>query len=483
MPASEINWMAIAPFLSLSVLGFIILTIGIVAPKLYRETQGAILLVGFAIAFVFTLFGWGESQSAFSGLIVMDKFAVAFNCMFIIGAILTLLLSINAVEGSYLLYSDYFSLLVFATAGMTLMASGTHLLTIFLGLETLSIALYVLAGFRRTNIFSLESAFKYFLLGAFASGFLLYGIALVFGAVGSANLDAIGAYISENGIGESKMLITGLLLLFVGFGFKISVFPFHLWTPDVYQGAPTPISAFMATGSKAAGFAALLRLFVSSSIINETGWQEMIWIISVVTMLLGNIIAIKQSNVKRMLAYSSIAHAGYVLIGVLAGNHLGSSGVVFYLLIYTFMNIGAFGVVSYISSAKHEFVTFSDFRGLAFQRPFAAIAMAVFMFSLAGIPPTAGFMAKFYVFSAAVKAGYVWLVIFAVISSMISLYYYLNLLVQMFMAPKSSEAPAMAKQQPAVALALTLSLFAVIFIGLFPARWIDLFKEMAGSLM
>lgn len=483
MPTVDFDWQPIAPFTSLSMLGFLVLIVGLLFPRMFRETLGAIVLIGFAAALLFTLQGWGEPNTAFFGLITSDKFSTAFSAIFILGAALTLLLSLNSVEGKYLIYADYFALIVFATAGMTLMAAGTHLLTIFLGLETLSIALYVLAGFRRESKFALESSFKYFLLGAFASGFLLYGIALVYGVVGSVDLRDVAVYVDSYGVASSKMLLTGLILLFVGLGFKIAVFPFHMWAPDVYQGAPTPIAAFMATGSKAAGFASLLRILTSFNIVGETSWQNMLWVIAVATMLLGNIIALKQDNVKRMLAYSSIAHAGYILIGLLAGSELGSSSMIFYLLTYTFMNLGAFGVISYLSTAESEILTFRDFRGMAYRRPFAAVAMAIFMFSLAGIPPTAGFIAKFYLFSAGVQAGYIWLVILAVISSMVSLYFYLGLVVQMFMTPEEKDAPATAPQQPAVALALLSAIFAVIYLGIFPTRWFQLFKELASSLI
>ena len=477
------DWIAVAPFLILSVLGFTVLLLGILFPKMYRGTIGTIVLVGFAVAFVATLQGWDDARLAFGGMITADKFSTAFSCIFILGATLTLGLSINQVEEKYLLYSDYFALIVFATAGMTLMASGTNLLTLFLGLETLSIALYVLAGFRRENSFALEASFKYFLLGAFASGFLLYGIALIYGVTGTTDLAGIAEYVARAGMLSSKMFFAGFLLLLVGLGFKISVFPFHLWAPDVYQGAPTPISAFMATGSKAAGFAALMRFMIGLNAANQPGWQDLLWIIAVATMVLGNVIALRQDNVKRMLAYSSIAHAGYILIGVLAGNTLGSSGTIFYLLTYTFMNIGAFGIISYISTAQHEFVTYRDFRGLASRRPFAAVAMATFMFSLAGIPPLAGFVAKFYLFSAGIKAGYIWLVVIAVITSMISLYYYLGLVVQMFMREQEDDAAATAPLQPAVIIALSVAILAIFILGIFPSKWVGLFQDLARSLM
>lgn len=483
MNGIDFDWIAIAPFLILSVLGFVVVALGLLFPKMYRGTIGTIVLVGFAIAFVMSLQGWDDPRSAFSGMITADKFSTAFGCIFILGATLTLGLSINQVEEKYLFYADYFALVVFATAGMTLMAAGTNLLTLFLGLETLSIALYVLAGFRRSDNFALEAAFKYFLLGAFASGFLLYGIALIYGTAGSTDLTEIAAYVSREGLMGSKLFFAGFLLLLVGFGFKISVFPFHLWAPDVYQGAPTPISAFMATGSKAAGFAALMRFMISMDAATHTGWQDIVWVIAAATMILGNVIALKQTNVKRMLAYSSIAHAGYILIGVLAGNTIGSSGVLFYLLTYTFMNIGAFGVISYISTAEHEFVTYSDFRGLASKRPFAAVAMAAFMFSLAGIPPLAGFVAKFYLFSAGIQAGYVWLIVIAVITSMISLYYYLGLVVQMFMREQEADAVTTAPLQVAVMIALSVAMLAILILGIFPSRWVGLFQDLARSLM
>ncbi|RME01150.1 MAG: NADH-quinone oxidoreductase subunit N [Calditrichaeota bacterium] len=478
-----INWTPVAPFLCLSLLGFLLVIIGMVFPKVYRETLGTLTLIGLAVTFFWALQNWGSPTPAFAGMIVGDKFSTAFNCIFIIGAAFTVLLSLNLTEDRYLNYADFFAIVVFATAGMLLMAAGTHLLTIFLGLETLSIALYVLAGFRRENVFSLESAFKYFLLGAFASGFLLYGIALIYGATGTASISEIHEFIRQQGLTSSMMLPIGTLLVFVGFGFKIAVFPFHMWAPDVYQGAPTPVSAFMATGSKAAGFAALLRVAFSMNIGEIVGWENVLWVIIVVTMTLGNIIALRQSNIKRMLAYSSIAHAGYIMVGFLAHSDMGESGMLFYLLSYTFMNIGAFGVISYLSTGKHEFVTFDDFKGLAYKRPFAAVVMAVFMFSLAGIPPTAGFISKFYIFSAAVKAGYVWLVIIAVINSMISLYYYLGVLVRMFMTTQEEEWPEVAPQQPAVALALALSALAVLGLGIFPSRWFSVFLELTRSFI
>jgi NADH-quinone oxidoreductase subunit N len=474
----------LAPEIILTLLGFVALVLGLIFPRMYRETLAAIVLIGFAAALLFATHHWAnQPDTAFHGMISVDKFSVGFQCLFIIAASLTLMLSLNSLEEKYLLYSEYFALIIFATVGMMLMASSTHLLTLFLGLETLSVSLYILAGFRRTDPKALESAFKYFLLGAFASGFLLYGIALIYGSVGSASLTAMAGRIGQNfGATGQTLFTTGLVLMVIGFGFKIALAPFHTWAPDVYQGAPTPISAFMATGSKAAGFAALLRLLLASNMMTAAVWQQVFWVMAAATMTIGNIIALRQDNIKRMLAYSSIAHAGYILVGAIANNETGYAGILFYLLSYTFMNVGAFGVVALLAKSEQEYVSISEYRGLAYRRPFAALAMAIFMFSLSGIPPTAGFFAKFYVFSGAVQAGYIWLVILGVINSMISLYYYLGVVVAMFMQePEGEKAPI--TPLPAVGIALVIAAFGTLNLGLFPGQWMDKFQTLARALM
>ena len=474
----------LAPEIILTVLGFGVLTLGLIFPRMYRETLIAIVLIGLAAALLVATHHWNnQAATAFYGMISVDKFTVGFQCLFIIAAALTLMLSLNALEEKYLLYSEYFALIIFATVGMMLMASSAHLLTLFLGLETLSVSLYILAGFRREDAKALESSFKYFLLGAFASGFLLYGIALIYGSVGSASLTMLTAHLKETpGNATQPLFITGLVLMIVGFGFKIALAPFHSWAPDVYQGAPTPISAFMATGSKAAGFAALMRLLLAADIMTAALWQHIFWVIAIATMTIGNIIALRQENIKRMLAYSSIAHAGYILVGVIANNETGYAGILFYLLSYTFMNVGAFGVVSYLAKAGQEYVNISEYRGLAYRRPFAAVALAIFMFSLAGVPPTAGFLSKFYVFNGAIQAGYIWLVILGVINSMISLYYYLGVIVVMFMQePEGEKTPII--PLPAVGIALIIAIFGTLNLGLFPGQWMDKFQALARSLM
>lgn len=474
----------LAPEIILTLLGFGILTLGLIFPRMYRETLIAIVLIGLAVSLLVATHHWNNpAATAFYGMISVDKFTVGFQCLFIIAAALTLMLSLNTLEGNYLQYSEYFALVIFATVGMMLMASSAHLLTLFLGLETLSVSLYILVGFRRDEAKALESSFKYFLLGAFASGFLLYGIALIYGSVGSASLTTLAAHLKLNlNANVQPLFLTGLVLMIVGFGFKIALAPFHSWAPDVYQGAPTPVAAFMATGSKAAGFAALLRLLLAADVMSQSLWQQIFWVIAIATMTIGNIIALRQDNIKRLLAYSSIAHAGYILVGAIANNETGYAGILFYLLSYTFMNVGAFGVVSYLAKADQEYVMISEYRGLAYRRPFAAMALAVFMFSLAGVPPTAGFLSKFYVFNGAIQAGYVWLVILGVINSMISLYYYLNVVVTMFMQePVGEKTPI--TPLPAVGIALIIAIFGTLNLGLFPGQWMDKFQALARSLM
>ncbi|RMD88828.1 MAG: NADH-quinone oxidoreductase subunit N [Calditrichaeota bacterium] len=472
----------VAPAIVLSVAGFVIVLINLFFKSKNRWLYLILAFGGLILSVLLILKLWNVQQQAFAGMIVADNFGLIFNFIFILGAGLSILLAMNQHEGGYLLYPEFFAVALFATVGMILMAMGTNLLTIFLGLETLSISLYVLAAFKRTEAYSLEAAFKYFLLGAFASGFLLYGIAMLYGATGSFDLHQISNFLATNSILDEPLILLGGLLIIVGFGFKIAMAPFHMWTPDVYQGAPTPIAAFMSTGSKAAGFVALMRVLFASADGTVSDWTTILWVLSVLTMFVGNISAIVQTNVKRMLAYSSIAHAGYILVGIVAWNELGTSSVVFYLLTYTFMNIGAFGMISFLSSREKEYLEFDDFKGLAFQRPLAAVVMAVFMFSLAGIPPTAGFMGKFYLFSAAVKANQVPLVILGVINSMISLYYYLGLVVVMFMKDSAKEKlPTVTS--PAVAFSLLIAVIGTLGLGLFPSRLMELFQVAVSQIM
>ncbi len=479
---TTIDLFAIAPAISIALTGFVIIGVGLLFPRLNKLFHLSLALTGVAVTVIYTVKLWGENKLVFDGLVAVDNFTLIFNGIFLLGAALSMLLAFNKYEESYLLYPEFFSIVAFATFGMMLMAAGTNLLTIFLGLETLSISLYILAGLNRSEARSLEAAFKYFLLGAFASGFLLYGIAFVYGAAGSLDLHEIADNVAGTSLSNNPLMILGGVLIVVGFGFKVALVPFHMWAPDVYQGAPTPITAFMSTGSKAAGFAAMLRVLHSATDGADTDWIIIFWILAVLTMVIGNVSALIQSNIKRMLAYSSIAHAGYILVGIVAWNEVGTSSVIFYLLSYTFMNIGAFGVLSYLSTKEKEYLEINDFKGLGFQKPFIAIVMTIFMFSLAGLPPTAGFVGKFYLFSAAVKAGHIPLVILGVINSMISLYYYLGIVVVMFM--KESEREWGPKVMlPTVYFSLILAVAGTLGLGLFPSRFLAEFQQLVSQLL
>jgi len=465
-----------APLISLALAGLVVLALSLASSRIARTGLLGIALAGLAACLLFCAQLWDSNLVAFGGMLDGSNYSLAFNGIFVLGAALSILLAMGEHEGSYLLYGEYLAVTLFATAGMSLMASSGNLVVIFIGLETLSISLYVLAGMKRTEAGSLEAAFKYFLLGAFASAFLLYGIAFVYGATGSLSLSEIAPRLTSGELAVAPLLIVGVMLVVVGLGFKIAMFPFHMWAPDVYQGAPTPIAAFMSTGSKAAGFAVLLRVLASATGGTAPDWGQILSILAILTMFIGNIAAISQKNLKRMLAYSSIAHAGYVLVGVVAWNATGTASVLFYLLAYTLMNVGAFGVVSFMSGRERECVEIEQFNGLAFERPAAAIAMAVFMLSLAGLPPTSGFVGKFYLFSAAVKAGHIPLVIFAVINSMISLYYYLGVVVVMFMK-KSETRPAAVPASAAIAASLIIAAAGTLALGLFPSYLMDTFAH------
>ena len=378
--------------------------------------------------------------------------------------------------------AEYYALMLLATLGMMLMASGTDLIMIFLGLEISSISQYILAGFRHESPRSTEASLKYFILGAFATGFLLYGIALVYGATGTTNLMSLKIY-TANVEKAPLLLMAGCALLLVGFGFKLSSVPFHMWTPDVYDGAPTPVTAFMAAASKVAGFAALTRILFVGFTGVQSGWGQILWVIAALTMTLGNIAALVQTRVKRMLAYSAIAHAGYLLVALVAGTEMGGIGIIYYLVAYALTNLGAFAIVSLLRNEDDEGLKLSNFAGLGFRRPWLGLLMALFMFSLAGIPPTAGFLGKFYIFSGAVEAGYIGLAVLGVINSVISVYYYLRVVVWLYMSPNiAGEDPLIGAAWP-LRLTLALTAIGIIMFGVWPGPLVDLARRAILPLL
>lgn len=483
MKIPEIDLYLIAPEIIIAAFGFLVLLVDVFAPKGEKKGYlGVLSLIGVIIAFFYTLPMVGSGKTGFEGMFTSDGFAIFFKITILIIAFLTVLISMGYASREGIGFGEYYALILFATLGMMLMAAGTHLIVIFLGLETMSISIYILAGMLREDRRSVESAFKYFLLGAFATGFLLYGIAFLYGATGSLYLKDIASYIASKKLLDNPMLLMSLAFLTIGFGFKIAAVPFHMWTPDVYEGAPTSITAFMATGVKAAGFSALIRVFFTALPEFRPDWTSIMWLIAVATMTVGNIIAISQNNIKRMLAYSSIAHAGYILVAFVAGNKSGTSGILFYLMAYAFMNLGAFTCVILLGKKGEENILITDYAGVGFKYPFLAASMTIFLLSMAGIPPLSGFMAKLYIFSAAVEAKFYWLAILGVLNSAISVYYYLRVTVLMYFRESEREITGL-QFSPAPVIALILALIGTFYMGIFPANVLSFAQKSIAGLM
>jgi NADH-quinone oxidoreductase subunit N len=429
---------------------------------------GVVGLLGAAFA---TVLLWNHNTSSF-GVVVADNFGLFVTGTLVVVGLLSLAISGSTVEREKLPAGEYYALMLFATAGMMLMATATDLLVIFLALEVMSLAVYVLTGIRRDSPASTEAAFKYFLLGAFASAFFLYGIAFTYGLTGSTRLDRIGSLMAAQAMSPTPMPFLALGFLIVGFGFKVSAVPFHMWTPDAYEGAPPAVTAFMSTGVKAAAFAAFVRVFLSAFEPLHPHWGVVVGILAAATMILGTVVGVVQSNVKRMLAYSSIGHGGYLLVALVSGNDFGKGAVLFYLLTYAITNIGAFGVIALLDNADRPNDQVSDYAGLWNDHPVLAALMTIFLLSLGGFPPMAGFIAKWYVFSAAVKAGYTGLAIIGVLTSVISVFFYLRIVVMMYMTP--SDRPAQFPAVPKIAgAALIVSAILIFYLGILPTRVLE----------
>lgn len=475
-----INFASIMPEIILSVIAMVLLLINVFTPTKRKAYLGYISFIGLVVTGFALVNGWNapfELKIGFNGSVLQDNFAIFFKGIFLVGAGLTVLISDQYMEREECNQGELYPLILLATVGMMLMASGIDLMTIFLGLELLSICLYVLAGFNRANVKSNEAGLKYFLLGAFSTGFLLYGMALTYGATGTTKIDKIALFVAQNGsVVTSPMLVVGMLLMAVGFSFKIAAAPFHMWTPDVYEGAPTPMTAFMSAAPKAAGFAAFLRVFFIALPALNADWRPLIWVLAVLTMTIGNIIALSQDNIKRMLAYSSIAHAGYALVGFTAANAEGIGGILFYMLSYAFMNMGAFAIIILVGKKGEQNGNVSDYAGFGVKHPVLALAMSVFLFSLAGMPPTAGFIGKFYLFSGAIKAGYLWLAIIGVLNSAASVYYYLRVMVFMYMKDPVEEFDWL-RVTPPIGLAVALSVLGVMIPGVVPSYLMELAQK------
>lgn len=440
----------------------------LVVESLRDRTEGLncwLALAGLLLAMLVAVQSVGASGTAYAGMLMTGGYSSYFDIVFSLAGLLTVMLSRSYIEKEGIEHGEYYSLILFAIAGMMLMAGALDLITFFLGLELMSIAFYIMAGFARKRLASNEAALKYFLLGAFATGFLLYGIALMYGSTGTTRLADIMMGLPV--YSRRLLFLIGVALLMVGLVFKVAAVPFHMWVPDVYEGSPTTVSGFMSTGGKAAAFSAFLLIFSPALLSVMGSVREILAVLATLSMVVGNVIAISQNNIKRMLAYSSIAHAGYILTGIVAANSAGSNGVLFYLMAYTVMNVGAFGVLSILESNDGGNLTFDDYAGLSSRRPILAALMATFMFSLAGIPPFAGFFGKYYVFAGAIEGGYTWLAIVGVLMSVVSVYYYLRLVVLMYFKDQVS-ADAGGVPRLGVA-ALVISAAALLFFGIYPS--------------
>jgi NADH-quinone oxidoreductase subunit N len=432
------------------------------------------LLLSAAAAFITS----GNNQILFGGMLKLNQISLFFDMLYISIGLITLIFSQGYLEkrGSKS-RGEYPVLILFAVIGMMLMTRANDLVIVFLGLELLSISLYVLVGFLRHDNLSNESGLKYLLLGAFATGFFLFGAAFTYGATGTTNYDGIVLAIANDNILSKIYLVLGIGLLLIGFAFKVALVPFHMWSPDVYQGAPTTVTGFLCTAPKAAGFGALLILFNNPLADMHYQWQDIFWLLAVLTMTVGNVTALVQSNVKRMLAFSSISHAGFLVMGILVLNVSSISAVLFYLVTYSVINLGSFAIVSAVEREENG-LKFKDYRGLGLRYPWLAAAMTIFMISLAGFPPTAGFVAKYGLFSAAIAEGYIWLVVIAVLNTLISVYYYLRLVINMYM---KEEENALISSFNIIVIGLIWIMAAMmIILGIIPGFLLEITAEAAN---
>jgi NADH-quinone oxidoreductase subunit N len=445
-----------------------------------RMPIGPLGLIGLLGAGAAAILLWDRHAASF-GVVVADNFSLFITCTLVLVGILSLAISGPVVEREGLPAGEYYALMLFSLGGMILMAMASDLLVIFLALEVLSLGVYVLTGIRRDLPTATEAAFKYFLLGAFSSAFFLYGIAFAYGVAGSTRLDRIGSLMAAQAMSPSPLQLVGMALLLIGFAFKVSAVPFHMWTPDAYEGAPSSVTGFMSTGVKAAAFAAFARVFLSALEPLRGHWSDALEVIAIATMVVGTVVGVAQSNVKRMLAYSSIAHAGYLLVALIAANDVGKGAILFYLLTYAVTNLGAFGVISVLERADRPGDRISDYAGLWNVRPGLATLMTIFLLSLGGFPPLAGFIAKWYVFTAAIKAGYYWLAIIGVLTSVISVFFYLRIVVMMYMTPSAATAEIPVTPRVAGA-ALIVSALLVFYLGILPTQVMNWAAASVGSI-
>jgi len=497
----EINLLAMLPVIVLLIWANIVLVVDLFIPNDKKGWTALLTVVGLAgTAVLVWLQAAGvivtTSEYSFRGMIIADGYALFLQGVLLVSGIISVLLAVNYLPRRGINRGEYYTLLTLSTTGMIFMAMANDLIIVFIALELLSIPLYILSGFNRDDAGSEESAMKYFLLGAFASGFLVYGVALIYGGTGTTSLTGVVSALQGEAI-NLPIAIIGMGLVLVGLGFKVAAVPFHMWTPDVYQGAPTPVTAFMSIGAKVGGFAALLRVLLTAFPNISGEWGVVVGIIAILTMILGNVVAISQNDVKRMLAYSSIAHAGYILVAVAAAQYeevasFAISGAIFYLLTYAFTNLGAFAVIIALENDDGSGTDIDSYIGLARNRLPLAIAMALFMLSLTGLPVSAGFVGKFFVFDAALRAARIGLelgdplmlivVIIGVLTTVVSAFYYLRVVVAMVLEDDAGKEPPTVQLQPALASALVITTLATLLIGIIPTPLFDIARNALLSI-
>jgi NADH-quinone oxidoreductase subunit N len=465
----------IIPEIIVLLTAFTVLLVDLFAAKNNRSlTLSVTTIIGLVLAMFAETELHGKDITGFYGTVVADDFSILFEFIYMSVAILTVFVSRHYIAENEMNFGEYYVLLLTAVSGMMFMTSGLDLLVIFIGLEVMSISSYILVGMKRKVAEANEAALKYLLLGAFSTGFLLYGISLLYGATGSTLLPTIISEIQQNGSGN-PLIIVGVALVVVAMSFKIAIVPFHMWTPDVYTGAPTPVTGFLSGAAKAAGFAVFIRVLMTGIPLDSANWENLLWLLAVLTMTVGNVMALQQNEVKRMLAYSSIAHAGYVLVAIVVGSTSAISGVIFYSCAYALMGTGAFGILT-IRDAGRVPRTFDDLAGYGKRNPTLALLMSLFIFSLVGLPLTGGFIGKFQIFSAALQEGWIWLTVIGILNSALSVYYYLRVITFMYMREGALPEGAMVSGNTSgfAMTGLLGTAGGVLYLGLFPDRILEL---------
>lgn len=474
MSFSLVNILGTMPEIYLTFFGCVILILETMIPNEKRSWLAYFTIASLLFAMIASYGLNGKGLPLYQGLYIIDPFSNFFKMIIYIAAIITVLFSLPYLDREDIHIGEYYAFILFSTVGMMVMVSAGDLITLFLGIELMSLCFYVMVGLKRSSHRSVEASFKYFLLGAFSAAIFLFGISFLYGATGTETISGIAAFVANPG-SLKPMILLGIVLTLVGFAFKISAAPFHMWTPDVYEGAPTVVTGFMSTASKIAAFGVFLRVFWVSFSADKIDWNMLIIILSILSMLVGNLVALRQTNIKRMLAYSSIGHAGYALMALLQPNRESLFALMFYVFVYMFMTLGAFGIVLMLRKSGEEGEDISDLLGLHKRHPVAAFTMLIFMFSLAGIPPFGGFLAKFYVFFAVIHAGYAWLAVVGIVFAAIGAFYYLRIVMLMYMKDPESSVEFNASSMGRIGLILTAGM--TVFLGVYPTPFVEYIKS------